>query len=71
MNHMGHPLSSAEISILLPDISKYFISRNTDIGCILMQISNSFNFSWVFKDFFSKPGYNFEDVSKNGYLRSS
>ena len=27
-------------------------------------ISNSFNFSWVFKDFFNKPGYNFDDVSK-------
>ena len=30
-------------------------------------ISNSFNFSWVFKDFFNKPGYNFDDVSKNCY----
>ena len=34
-------------------------------------ISNSFNFSWVFKDFFNKPGYNFDDVSKNGYPRPS
>ena len=25
-------------------------------------ISNSFNFSWVFKRFFDKPGYNFDDV---------
>ena len=33
-------------------------------------ISNSFNFSGVFKDFFDKPGYNF-DVSKNGYSRPS
>ena len=34
-------------------------------------ISNSFSFSWVFKDLFNKPGYNFDDVSKNGYLRPS
>ena len=24
-------------------------------------------FSWVFKDFFNKKSYNFDDVSKNGY----
>ena len=50
------------------------ISRNTDIDCILIHFdtfSNSFNFSWVFKDFFNKPGYNFDDVSKNGYPRLS
>ena len=34
-------------------------------------VSNSFNFSWFFKDFFNKPGYNFDDVSKNGYSRPS
>ena len=27
-------------------------------------ISNSFCFSWVFKDLFNKPDYNFDDVSK-------
>ena len=31
--------------------------------------SNSFNFSWVFKYFFNKPGYNFDDVSKNVFLK--
>ena len=46
------------------------ISRNTDIDCILI-VSNSFNFSWVFKDFSNKPGYNFDDVSENGYPRPS
>ena len=30
-------------------------------------ISNLFNFYWVFKDFFNKSGYNFDDVIKNGY----
>ena len=32
-----------------------------------MQIPNSSNFSWVFKDCFNKHGHNFDDVSKNGY----
>ena len=30
-------------------------------------ISNLFNFYSVFKDFFNKSGYNFDDVIKNGY----
>ena len=33
-------------------------------------ISNSFNFSWVFKDCFNKHGYNFDDVSKKDYPRT-
>ena len=36
-----------------------------------MHNSNSFNFSWAFKDCFDKNGYSFDDVSKNGYLRPS
>ena len=32
-------------------------------------MSNSFNFSRVFKEFFNKNGYNFDDISKNGYFR--
>ena len=34
-------------------------------------ISYSFNFFWAFQDSFNKHGYNFSDVSKNGYSRSS
>ena len=34
-------------------------------------ISDFFNFSWAFKDFFNKYGYNFDDVSKSGYCRPS
>ena len=30
----------------------------------LYMVSNSFSFSWVLKDFFIKPGYNSDDVSK-------
>ena len=31
----------------------------------------TFNFDWVFKNCFNKYGYNFDDVNKNGYSRSS
>ena len=34
-------------------------------------ISNSSNFSGVFQDCFNKNDHNFDDVSKNGYPRSS
>ena len=34
-------------------------------------ISNSFNFSRVFKHCFNKHGYNFDDGSKNGWPRPS
>ena len=34
-------------------------------------ISNYCKFFWVFNDCFSKYGYNFDDVSKNGYTRLS
>ena len=34
-------------------------------------ISNSFKFSWVFKDCLNEHGYNFDNVSKNGYPRPS
>ena len=34
-------------------------------------VSDSSNFSWVFKDCFNKHGHNFDDVSKNGYPRPS
>ena len=34
-------------------------------------ISNSFNFSWVFKNFFNRHGYNFHNVSKIGFSRGS
>ena len=33
-------------------------------------ISNSFKFYWVFKDSFNNQGYNFDDVSKNGYPKT-
>ena len=57
MNHVTHPLSYAE---LLLEISKFWYI-----------ISICFNFFWVFKDFFDKHGYNFDDVSKIRYSRPS
>ena len=32
-------------------------------------IQNSFHFSWLFKDFFNKHSWSFDDVSKNDYPR--
>ena len=66
----------------LKNIQKIYESHDTPQQILLYQkmqisiafyyiISNSFSFSWVFKDLFVKPGYNFDDVSKNGYPRSS
>ena len=44
------------------------VSRDADLYCILIHVSNSFKFSQVFKDCFNKYGYNFDDVNKNGYV---
>ena len=65
------PLTSTDISFFHQKPANFNISRNTDTDCILVIISNSFSFSWVFKDLFNKSGYNFDDVSTNGYPRSS
>ena len=51
--------------------ANFVISRNIDIDCILVHDFYFLNFFWVFKDFFDKLGYNFDDVSKNCYPRPS
>ena len=61
MNYVTHPLRSAEISIFHWKSASFAISENT----------NSFEFFLVFKYFFDKHGYNFDDVSKIGYSRLS
>ena len=64
--------TSADISIFSREISKFLLHQEIEIEIdILYMISNSFSFSWVFKDFLIKPGYDFDDISQNGYLRSS
>ena len=57
-------------AFLYQKLGNLALSRNTDIDCILV-VSNSFHFFWVFKDWSSKHGYNFDDASKNGYSRPS
>ena len=53
---MTHALSCADISVFSVEIKSIAISRNTHINSIK-----------VFKDCFNRLGYNFDDVSKNGY----
>ena len=61
--HVTQLLSSADISIFSLKVSIHnFSIHNWYI------ISNCFNFFWVFKDFFSRHGYNFNDVSKMATL---
>ena len=63
---MTHPLSSPDISIFSPEISKF-----CNIKKYRIHNFNSFNFILVFKDYFNKHGYNFDGVSKYGYSRPS
>ena len=67
MNHVIHPLSSADSDIFSPQISKFCYIKNTDIDSILLIISIYFNFPSVFKDRYNKQ----QNVSKNGYPRPS
>ena len=50
MNHVTHPLSSADISIFSREIGKFCYIKYRYIAFWYI-IPNSFNFSWVFKDF--------------------
>ena len=59
---MTHTLSSAEISTFSLEISKF---------CYIKKYICRLSYFIVFKDFFDKHGYNFDDVSKNGYSRFS
>ena len=67
MNRVTHPLSSADTSIFSQEIS---------IFCYIKECRHRFYFDTQFqilsiflesKDWLSKYGYNFDDVSKNGY----
>ena len=45
------------------EISKFFLYQEINVYIAFWyRISNYFKFSWVFKDLFNKPGYNFDDV---------
>ena len=57
INHVIHPLSSADISNFLPEIRKFYYIKKYRYNCIWYIISNSFNFFLVLKDFFNKKRY--------------
>ena len=63
MNHVAHPLSSADVSIFHQKSANFAVSKNADIVFWYI-ISNSCNFLRVFRDYFNKHGYSFDDVSK-------
>ena len=73
MNHVTYPLSSADTIIFSPEINQfYFLKKYSRYSFPFWYIiTNSFNFSWVIKDFFKKYGQNLDDVSKTGYPRPS
>ena len=70
MNHVTQPLSSADISIFSPEINKFcYIKKYSyrfhfDIQFLIL--SNVFQSLKTLVKVFSKYGYNFDDVSKNG-----
>ena len=67
LNHMTHPLSSSDISTFFTGNQPILLYQEIQIYIPFRYlISNSSNFSWVFKDCFNKHGHNFDDVSKNG-----
>ena len=51
--------------------ASFAISRNKVQVLFWYIISNPFNFFWIFRDYISKYGYSFDDVSKNGCTRPS
>ena len=71
INHVTHPLSSADISILLPEFGKF---------CYIKKYRYRLYFYTLFlilltflslERFINKHGYNFDDISKNGWSRPS
>ena len=67
MNDKTHSLSSAEISIFSPEISKFYkFKKNKYRLHFDTQFLILLKFFWVFKDCLKKHGYNFDGVSKSG-----
>ena len=67
-----HPLSSADISIFYWKSAKFAI-LNTDIYRLYFDalFLTHLTFFLSRERFFYKHGYNFDDISKNGYSRHS
>ena len=71
MNHVTQPSCFADISIFSLKISRFcYIKKYRQIA-IWFIISNSFNFFESLKIIIKNMGYNFKDISKNGYTRPS
>ena len=71
MNRETHTLSSADISIFFTGNQQILLYQETQMQITFsFIIYNSFNL-FGFKDCFNKHGYNFGNVSKNGYPRPS
>ena len=72
MNHVTYLLSSADIIIFLPDISRVCYIMKIKIWTAYWYIFfNSLNLLWLFKEIFNKHGHNFHDFSENDYPRPS
>ena len=72
MNHVIHALSSTDIRVFSPEMSKVQYIKKIQVQITFWYIiSNSFNIFWVLKDCFNKNDYNFDDVKKIIYSRSS
>ena len=67
MYHVTHPLISAEISTFSLEIIKFCYIKKHRYRLHFEHDLQYFNF----KDCFNEHGYNFDDVSKNGYSKSS
>ena len=65
---MTRHLSFDDISIFSPKPETFFISRNTNTDCILIQNFLFFYLFWVLKGCFIKHGCKFDNVSKIGYF---
>ena len=68
MNCVTSYLSSADIRVFLTGNQRILPYQEIQTKFAFCNIiSKSFNFFWIFKDCFNIHGYNFDDVSKNGY----
>ena len=67
MNHVTDLLSSADISIFSPEITKFcYIKKYTYRLHFNTQFLILLTLFWVLKDCFNKSGYDFDYVIENG-----
>ena len=67
---MTRHLSSADYQHFLLEIRKFSYIKKCKYRLHLDTLSLISHNFWVFKDCFNKHGYNFNDISKNGYSRT-